>query len=95
MRVDSVHGSRDSRATSALPLQEVAIVEAHLRTLERRFLATLSRTPPKASGSTGTVDNGKWDAETWRDKRQNAATKDSDAELTLLGMQRCVPPFHL
>lgn len=81
-----------------MPMQEVSIVEAHLRTLERRFLATLSRTPPEFNNSAEKVESRKWDGAAWREQKQHAKakTKQPDEKLTLLGMQRCVlsPLFH-
>ena len=75
------------------PAQEVAIVEEYLRKLERRFLATLTCTPPEPDKDTGKVGSGKWDGKAWSEKQsKNAKSKaeDPDGELTMLGMQRCV-----
>ena len=69
-------------------LQEVSIVEGHLRTLEQRFLATLTRTPPEPKSNAGDVPSEKWDGAAWSDRKWNAKTKESNGELTMLGMQR-------
>ena len=78
------------------PAQEVAIVEEYLRKLERRFLATLTRTPPEPDKDTDKVGSGKWDGKAWSEKQsKNAKSKaeDPDGELTMLGMQRFVVVF--
>lgn len=77
------------------PTQEITIVEEHIRGLERRFLATLTRTPPETKGSADKANSNEWIGSTWKERKQNEKTKDSNGELTMLGVQRLVLPLFL